>query len=217
MAAPWEDITEELARTLYRDGDSAHGFDHVVRVTRLAERIARAEGADLRIVRTAALLHDCARSEPDHQRAAAVRARRLLAGADPAFVEAVVHCIEAHRFSREPAPATLEAQCLADADRLDAIGAIGVARAFAFAGHRGTALWTAPLTAIRREVGADREGYRHRQAGMPGYTPAHEFVCKLERLHEGLYTATARRIAAERHAFMVAFFERLDAEAAGEL
>ncbi len=217
MAASWDDITVELARSLYEEGDSAHGFDHVLRVTRLAEAIAQAEGADQRIVRTAALLHDCARSEPDHHRAAAVRARRLLAGADPAFIAAVVHCIEAHRFGQEPAPVTLEAQCLADADRLDALGAIGVARAFAFAGHRGTALWTAPLSAIRHEVGTDRDGYRRLRAGMPDYTPAHEFVCKLERLHESLYTATARRMAAKRHAFMVAFFERLDAEAAGEL
>lgn len=209
-------LTVSFARRLYEDGDSAHGFDHVLRVTRLAERIARAEGADPEIVRTAALLHDCARHEPDHHRAAAARARQLLAGADPAFVAAVAHCIEAHRFSADPPPATLEAQCLADADRLDAIGAVGVARAFAFAGHHGTALWTAPLADIRREVGEDRQGYRRRWAETPGYTPAHEFVCKLEGLRDGLYTATARRIAAERHAFMVAFFARLDAEAMGE-
>lgn len=209
-------LTVAFARTLYDDGDPAHGFDHVLRVTRLAERIARAEGADPEIVRTAALLHDCARHEPDHHRAAADRARELLTGADPGFIEAVAHCIEAHRFSVDPPPITLEAQCLADADRLDAIGAIGVARAFAFAGHNGAALWTAPLAEIRREVGEDRQGYRRRQAGTPDYTPAHEFVCKLEGLRDGLYTVTAKRLAAERHAFMVAFFERLDAEAAGE-
>ncbi|MCS7038367.1 MAG: HD domain-containing protein, partial [Caldilineales bacterium] len=81
-------LTVAFARTLYDDGDSAHGFDHVLRVTRLAERIARAEGADPEIVRTAALLHDCARHEPDHHRAAAARARELLAGADPGFIEA---------------------------------------------------------------------------------------------------------------------------------
>lgn len=210
------EITIDFARTLYDDGDSAHAFDHVLRVTRLAEHIAQAEGADLRVVRTAGLLHDCARLEPDHQLVGAGKARDLLAGADPAFIAAVAHCIESHRFSVEPHPATLEAQCLCDADKLDAIGAIGVARAFAFAGHHGTHLWARPLAEVRSEVGGDVRAYRRRWGATKEYTPSHELVCKLEGLAEGLYTATARAIAAERHAFMLAFFEQLDAEAMGE-
>ncbi len=210
------DITPIQARALYGASDSAHAFDHVLRVTRLAEHIAEAEGADLRIVRTAGLLHDCARTEPDHHLAGARRARELLAEEDAAFVEAVAHCIEAHRFSVPPQPQTPEAKCLCDADKLDAIGAIGVARAFAFAGHHGTHLWRATLADVRAEVGVGKREFRQRREKSEDYTPTHEFVCKLEGLAEGLYTATARRIAEERHAFMVAFFERLDAEALGE-
>lgn len=209
------EITIDFACTLYDDSDAAHAFDHVLRVTRLAEHIAQAEGADLRVVQTAGLLHDCARLEPDHHLAGARRARELLAGEDPGFVDAVAHCIEAHRFSVPPHPATLEAQCLCDADKLDAIGAIGVARAFAFAGHHGTRLWSATVADLRTEIG-DNKDYRREHGATPDYSPTHEFICKLEGLAEGLYTASARVIAAERHAFMVTFFEHLDAEALGE-
>ncbi len=100
-------ITVESARTLYTDGGSSHDFDHVLRVTALAERIAIAEGADLAIVRTAALLHDIAESSgrEDHHRRGAVMAREILADQPSAFIDAVAHAIEAHRFRTEPAPA----------------------------------------------------------------------------------------------------------------
>ena len=210
-------ISEEQAQALYDNSDATHAFDHVLRVTRLAEHLAQAEGADVIVVRTAALLHDCARQEPDHHLAGAARARRLLAEQPGAFVEAVVHCIAAHRFSSPPQPQSLEAMCLCDADKLDAIGAIGVARAFAFAGHHNNRLWMAPLPQIADEIGDDRRAYRQRRGATLDYTPSHEFLCKLEGLATNMHTATARAIAAERHRFMVAFFRRLDAEALGEL
>ncbi|NOX63432.1 MAG: HD domain-containing protein [Chloroflexi bacterium] len=209
------EITVEFARSLYRGHDAAHAFDHVLRVTRLAEHIAKTEGANVRIVRTAGLLHDMARMKPDHHLVGAARAREILADEDPTFIEAVAHCIEAHRFSVAPHPATLEAQCLMDADRLDAIGAIGVARAFAYAGGHNNRLWSRTLAEIREEVGSEPDAYRRAYAGAPDYTPAHELICKLERLAEGLHTPTARALAAGRHAFMVEFFTRLDREALG--
>jgi len=213
-------VTIEFARSLYGASRGGHGFDHVLRVTALAEQIARAEGADVAIVRTAALLHDVAEGEgrEDHHLRGAAMAREILAGQSPEFVEAVAHAIEAHRFRAAPAggPArdfarTLEAQVLSDADKLDAIGAIGVARAFAHAGARGTALWRAPWREIAAVVGTANDQPR---ALGPDYTPVHEFVYKLDRIPERLYTATARAIARERQAFMRAFFDRLDEEMA---
>lgn len=198
-------ITVQAARQLYVGGDAAHAFDHVLRVFHLAERIARAEGADLRVVLTAALLHDIARDEPDHHLRGAERARAILAQEPPEFVEAVVHCIEAHRFRKGPAPRTLEARILQDADKLDAIGAIGVARAFAHAGHHNHRLW-APLEEVASSPPPDGEDY----------TPVHEFWHKLRHLEGMLHTPTARAIARERHAFMEAFFQRLDAECRGD-
>ncbi len=209
------EITIDLARTLYENADAAHAFDHVLRVMRLAVHLAEREGADVAVVRTAALLHDVADSRQDHHLASARQARSLLADAPPDFREAVAHCIEAHRFSQPPEPATLEAQCLNDADKLDAIGAVGVARAFAFAGTHGNRLWTHPLPELEQIIGPNRDAYRREHGGTRAYTPGHELLCKLQGLADSMYTATARQMARDRHAFMLAFFRRLDEEAMG--
>jgi uncharacterized protein len=200
-------ISVDQARQLYAGADSAHAFDHVLRVLALAEHIAAQEGADAEIVRTATLLHDIARAEPDHHLRGAERARALLSNYPPGRVDAVCHAIEAHRFRKGPPPASLEACCLFDADKLDAIGAIGVARAVAYSATHGHRLWSEPLSAIDP------------QASPPGgidYSPSHEFVYKLARLQDQLLTPTARRIAGQRHQVMVEFFQRLDAEVLGD-
>ncbi len=207
-------ITIEQARTYYADEDPVHDFAHVLRVLALAERLARAEKADVEIVRTAALLHDIARDQDegvslragadvDHAIRAAQRARRILAGADPAFIEAVAHAIEAHRFRNDIEPATIEAKVLFDADKLDAIGAVGIARAFAYGAVLGQPLWG--------EVAPDyvpgEGGERH--------TAHHEFHTKLKHIKERLYTESGRRLAEGRHRFMVVFFEEMAAEVQG--
>ena len=200
-------ITIAQAQSLYAGADAAHAFDHVLRVLVLAERIALAEGADLTIVRTATLLHDVARREPDHHLRGAERARALLADYPAAQVDAVAHAIEAHRFRKPPAPATLEAACLFDADKLDAIGAIGAARAIAYGATHGQRLWSQPLDEIR----ADQP-----PPGNDLYTSSHEFVYKLATLETRLLTPTARAIARQRHDVMAAFFQQLNAEALGQ-
>jgi len=207
-------ITVEKARQYYEGADAVHDFDHVLRVLALAERIGQAEGADLRIVRAAALLHDVGREgaeaeELDHAAFAARRAREILAGQPPAQVEAVAHAIAAHRFRAGPQPATLEAQVLFDADKLDAIGAVGVARAFAYGGARGQRLW-APVESV------DVARWQSEGDDPETHTPVHEFIVKLSRLKDRLFTPAGRAIAEERHAYMVVFFERLDAEVGGE-
>lgn len=199
-------ISIDEARALYDGAEAAHAFDHVLRVLALAERIAQAEGADLLIVRTATLLHDVARLEPDHHLRGAERARALLRGWPASQVDAVCHAIEAHRFRKGPAPATLEAACLHDADKLDAIGAIGVARAVAYSASHGHRLWSQPLAAI--------DPSQPPPAGID-YSPTHEFVYKLARLQDRLLTRTARAIASQRHEVMAAFFRQLDAEVLG--
>jgi uncharacterized protein len=208
-------IDIEHARALYAAGGGGHDFDHVLRVLALAERIAVAEDADLAVVRAAALLHDVAESEDRdaHHLLGAQRARELLAGEPQGFVDAVAHCIEAHRFRHEPQPQTLEAQVLSDADKLDSIGAIGVARAFAYGAVADTALWRKPLAEIERENIDARRGPL--ELGED-YTPSHEFVFKLDRIPDRLHTRVAREIAEERRRFMRAFFERLDREALGD-
>lgn len=207
-------ITIAEARPHYEGADAVHDFDHVLRVLALAERIGRAEGADLEIVRAAALLHDVRREQAeaaglDHAACAASRAWEILAGRPASKVEAVVHAIAAHRFRTRPDPATLEAQVLFDADKLDAIGAVGVARAFAYGGARGQRLW-APMESV------DVARWTVEGDDPQNHTPVHEFRVKLSRLKERLYTAAGRAIAEDRHAVMVTFFERFDAEVRGE-
>ena len=202
-------ITIEQARPYYEGADAVHDFDHVLRVLALAERLARDEGADLEIVRAATLLHDAARGQgdrlvTDHAQAGAELSRSVLAAEAPDRVEAVAHAIAAHRFRAGPAPQTLEAKVLHDADKLDAIGAIGVARAFAYGGHEGQRLWA--------EV---PPGYEETQATRAGHTPVHEYHFKLKKIKGRLLTESARRLAESRHEFMVTYFERLDLEVRG--
>ncbi len=203
-------ITIDFARSLYSaDADAAHDFEHVRRVTNMAERIARAEGADVEIVRVAALLHDIGLDEgrAGHEASAANRARDILRehGYDQPFIAAVAHAIESHRFRSGPAPQTLEAQVLFDADKLDSIGAVGIARAFAFGGHRGQPLWA--------EVPADY--VEPVDDSRSPHTPVHEFHVKLKKIKDRLYTPTGRTLAEERHVFMVRFYEQLDREVRG--
>lgn len=200
-------ITIAQARQHYDAADTAHDFDHVLRVWRLAQRIGAAEGADMVVLQAAALLHDVARADElrtgvCHAAEGARRARAILADQPPAQVDAVTHAIAAHRFRADVAPATLEARVLYDADKLDAMGAIGIARAYAIAGLLGQPLWTpmaADGPARRRDLSAD-------------HSPVREFTVKLRKLRDALHTPTAQAIAQGRHEFMERYFARLEQE-----
>jgi len=160
-----------------------HQDDHVMRVKRLALYIAEREGGDADVVRVAAELHDICRDEPDHAKRGAEKAREILKsrGYDADFVERVCHCIESHSFSGNVYPETLEAKILSDADKLDAVGAVGVARAFMFSGEND------------RDI---ESTLRH-------------FEEKLLKLRDLMHTKTARKIAERRHKFMEDFYRRL--------
>ncbi len=208
-------LTIDDAREYYAGAESGHDFDHVLRVLAMAERLARAEGADMEIVRAAALLHDIARADEDktgagdHAQMAAERARALLIGrgVTPTRADAVAHAIAAHRFRGSTAPRTLEAKILFDADKLDSIGAIGVARAYAVSGALNQRLWS--------EVAADAVATRDQHNA--NHTAVAEFVVKLSQVRERVRTPTARKIAEERHAYMADFFARLEREVRGEI
>lgn len=207
-------LTINEAKAYYSGAESAHDFDHVLRVLAMAERLARAEGADREIVRTATLLHDIARPDEDttggdHALMAAERAREMVIarGMSPAQADAVAHAIASHRFRTSTPPQTIEAKVLFDADKLDSIGAIGVARAYQVSGALNQRLWS--------EVSPDAMATRdQRNSDHSAYA---EFIVKLSKVRERLYTVTARKIADERHAYMAEFFARLGREIQGEL
>jgi len=215
-----EAITLEQAQQHYDDADPAHDFHHVLRVLALAERIGSAEGADLEVLKTAVLLHDVARADemrggPCHALAGAEQARQILADWPPDKVDAVTHAIATHRFRNDDAPQTLEAKVLYDADKLDCIGAIGVARAFAIGGMMGQRLWAE----VEADYGQNRWENKALARGdlSSDHTPVHEFAFKLSRIRDSLFTPTAKDMAEDRHHFMADFFLRLDAEVRGEL
>uniref|UniRef100_A0A7J2TJC1 HD domain-containing protein n=1 Tax=Archaeoglobus fulgidus TaxID=2234 RepID=A0A7J2TJC1_ARCFL len=164
----------------------AHDRDHVERVKRIARFLAEREGANVEIVLKAAELHDIARDCENHAIESARIAETILRqqGFDEEFINSVKHAIEAHSFSGKIEPRTLEAKVLSDADKLDAIGAIGIARAFIFSGEK------------KRGI---EETLRH-------------FEEKLLKLKDQLYTETAKRIAEKRHSFLRDFYEEIKRE-----
>jgi len=139
------DRIREYARSLLAPAGS-HGFDHIERVTALCERIGRAEHADMGVLIPAALLHDIGRPLETtqglpHEQEGARMAEIFLRGLpySGGSIPAIAHAIRAHRFRSTEEPATLEARILSDADKLDAMGAVGIARTFMRAGeHHGT-------------------------------------------------------------------------------
>jgi uncharacterized protein len=201
-------ISVEEAKSFYEGADSAHDFDHILRVVAMVEKIARAEGADVEVARDAALLHDIARADEDHADVSAERARALLRahGASEEYATRVANAIRAHRFRGTQQPDSLEGKILFDADKLDAIGALGVARAFAVAGSLKQKLYSEP--------GASQTATRDQHHS--GHSPVAEYKVKLSKLRERFYTPTAQKLAAGRHEFMADFFRRLSAEVCGD-
>jgi uncharacterized protein len=208
--------TIEQARAWYTDSDSVHDFNHILRVYHMSERLAQAEGADLDIVHAAALLHDVGETRPGsgerathHFQSADFAAQVLKTeGWTEERISAVQHCIRAHRFrdNREP-PATMEAKALFDADKLDVIGAVGVARAVAYATLAGQPFYAEPSQQFM-STGQEEPGEPH--------SAYHEYIFKLCKIKERLFTPTARAIARDRDVYIAEYFKRLGAEMRGE-
>ena len=139
-------VVRREARRLMAAGRGSHGFDHVERVLALALRLGAESGADERVLALAALLHDVGRAREDddagatcHAAVGATMAREVLLrhGADARCVRRVADCVRRHRYRGTARPVSLEAKLLFDADKLDSLGAVGIGRAFLFAGEVG--------------------------------------------------------------------------------
>ncbi len=188
-----DSLTEEI-RFMYERADPAHDFSHITRVYRNAQIIGEREGADMQVLLWAALLHD-AGSESKHSEGAAESESPSLKMAEdflkkkglPEDVRRkVLYAVEVHRFSKGILPDTLEARILQDADRLDALGAIGIARVFLTGGALGRALYN-PVDPFCRSRDPDDRRWN-----------LDHFFRKLLRLESGMHTRTARKLAARR-------------------
>lgn len=186
----------EFARTVFAGDASGHDFDHTLRVYHMATRLAQEEGADLQTVQLAALLHDVDdRKLSPETYEGKLRAVNFLKenGVEDGKMREIVDIISRISFSAQlPPPESIEGKCVRDADRLDALGAIGIARTFAFGGSRGRRM--------------------HDPEGLDQNASIQHFYDKLLRLKEDMLTATGRRMAEERDRYMRQFLEQFYAE-----
>jgi uncharacterized protein len=189
----------------------AHDFLHVTRVKETARRIGLAEGANLDVVVPAALLHELFNYSKGHPQShlsgevCAGLAVDVLRQNDcpPHLIDPIRECIRIHAFSRGVVPETLEGKVLQDADRLDAIGAIGIARCFATCAEMAVPFYQSDDPFCRSREPDDKQwGLDH-------------FYRKLLRIPDGLHTAAARAIAGDRIRFMETFLEQFKQELLG--
>jgi uncharacterized protein len=208
------DSIREFARKHFSDAKYSHDWEHTERVYRLAMHIGAVEGADLELLAVAAYLHDIGRAIQDKSKGALCHAEQGAAIAAEVLEnypipqdkkDNILHCIESHRFRNDNHPRTLEAKVLFDADKLDAIGAVGIARAYLFAGEVGAVLHNGDMDPHEAKAySRDDTGYR-------------EYKVKLSKIKDRMLTQEGRRMAVERHAFMEAFFKELLQEHEGLL
>jgi uncharacterized protein len=205
-------MLERLKRKVKRmlEGrDPAHDFQHIMRVYKNAELIGRREGADMEILLLAVLLHDLvvypkgsAKTSKSADDSADLAEKWLQHyGYPQEKIDKISYCIRTHSYSKRLVPATLEGKILQDADRLDALGAIGIARTFSVGGSENRTFYNPadPLWRSSRELN-DRE-----------WTLDH-FQTKLLKLKKSMHTKTAREMARERAEFMELFVKQLQKE-----
>ena len=210
------ELTEKIRQMAepFHDGvGGCHGPDHTERVHKTALHIGRLMGARLDILSAAALLHDIGRIYETREQGRICHAEKgaelagdILKKLDfpPEFIAATVHCIAAHRYRGNNTPKTLEAKILYDADKLDSIGAVGIGRAFLFAGQTGARLHNESDVDILACKPYSKEDTAYR-----------EFKFKMSKIKDRMLTPEGKRLADERHDFMVVFFERLERETKG--
>jgi uncharacterized protein len=194
------------------EAGGSHGPDHTERVLQNALAIGRRMGARLDILIPAALLHDIGRSEESRSQGALCHADLGADMAEPILRElgyskedqaAICHCIRAHRFRGSTEPETIEANIIFDADKLDSIGAIGIGRAFLFAGQIGARLHNADLDHTKTKAYSGED------------TAYREFQVKMSKVRGQMLTAIGRQVARKRHEFMETFFAELNLEIYG--
>ena len=199
------DIIEQAlsyVRDFFERDFSGHDYFHTLRVYKMATHIATEEHADLKIVQLAALLHDVDdRKLSPETCAEKTNARRFLAAhhMDDATIDRICQIIGEISYAGKDSviPSTIEGKCAQDADRLDAIGAVGIARAFAYGGNHNRFMHHPDIKPLRN-MGKE-EYYNHES------TTINHFYEKLFLLTELMNTPTAKQIADARHAYMSAF------------
>lgn len=211
MFAPFQTLFSELSYLLTTSSDGSHDSSHLERVWRNAKHIAAEEGGNLRLLGAAVMLHDCVEVDKNSElrahssRLSAERAAEALRRLkwDESEIDLVAGAILTHSYSAGLTPTSLEGRILQDADRLDAIGMVGIARCFYTSGRMHSKMYEA-----HDPRGAERELDDGRYA-------LDHFPLKLLKLAGSFQTATGTRMARERHARLQAFYDSFLTEVRG--
>jgi uncharacterized protein len=204
----------KYSRESFSNCNGSHGWGHTLRVYNLSLHIGKIEKADLKVLQIATYLHDVGRRIQDESRGTICHAKK---GAEIASEilktfpisedqkSNIIHSILSHRFRGKNRPETIEAKVLFDSDKLDAVGAIGIGRAFQFAGEVGARLHN-PSVDPNDTLEYSREDTAYR-----------EYRLKLSKIRDRMLTKEGKRIADGRHEFMKSFFNRFLQEYRGKL
>jgi uncharacterized protein len=205
---------------------SAHSIDHIMRVYNLCLRFAENENVDLEVLKAAALLHDIARAKEDNDNSGntdhAVLSSQMSApilqnlGFPEEKIKHIQDCILSHRYRTGFEPKTKEAQILFDADKLDTVGAIGIARSFVWVGRNNANIYKKAKMEeyVNENLGGKING---RIQDKTKHSPQIEFEIKLKFLTDKLYTEKAKEYCKERTDFYKSFLDRLEKEIRGEI
>ncbi|PIE60194.1 MAG: phosphohydrolase [Desulfobulbus propionicus] len=212
--APYLEALLAVSRQYGQAEGGPHDFEHSLRVFHTALAIGREMQADLQVLGSAALLHDIGRkaeSESKGKICHAIHGAKLAAPLlreleyPEQTIKAICHCIRSHRFRGKEKPESMEAKILFDADKLDSIGAVGIGRAFLFAGQVGARLHNPEIDpAATKAYSIEDSAYREYQVKM----------CKVK---DSMLTPVGRKIARHKHLFMETFFTQLNNEIFGGL
>ncbi len=198
--------TEKYIREKLSGEGSGHDWWHIYRVWSVAKHIAKKEKADSFIVELAALLHDIAdwKFSNGDEKAGGIAAKEFLENldVDKATIQHIAEIVDNVSFKGagvQDKLKTIEGKIVQDADRLDAIGAVGVARAFAYGGHAGRQMHDPKIKSTLSHTFKDYK--------KSGQTTINHFYEKLLLLQDRMHTKTARKIAQQRHTFMEKFLK----------
>jgi len=217
---------KEIAEKELKKASPAHDINHVMRVYSLCLRLAEHESdIDLDVLKSAALLHDIARTKEDHEDqnvdhaifGAEMSENILRELAYPEEkIRHIKHCIVSHRFRSGNKPKTKEAKILSDSDKLDVLGATGIARSFIITGDLGQKFYSD--TPIEEYIKENLVGRKHngRIKDVSKHASNIEFEIKFKHIPNQLYTQQAKEIAKQRLEYMKQFFERLKREIDGK-
>lgn len=217
---------KRIAEKELRGSDAGHDINHAQRVYDLCLKLAKGEkGVDLEILKIAALLHDIGgpkelkdiTGKTCHAEESAKMTQKILKNLQYSQekINKVVHCILAHRHRTGVKPKIKEAKILFDADKLDALGAIGVARAYIWIGKNNAQIYSdIPLKKYVKENIVDGK-LNGRIKDKTKHNPFIEYELKLKRLPRRLYTKKAKKIAKQRLVYMRSFFNRIKREIEG--